>query len=81
MSETFALRRRCREPQRRTAARGVSRTLVDAVLAHPKVVNVNSFDLVRQHQVMSFYERWGFSIQVRASRLIRPSADRRFVPR
>jgi len=54
--------------------------LVDAVLAHPKVVDVNSVELVCQPDVVAFYERWGFTAEVGASRLMRRSTDHALVP-
>jgi len=59
--------------------RGVGRSLVEALLAHPKVANVNSVELVCQPDVISFYERWGFSTEVGASRLMRRSTDQTLV--
>ncbi len=60
--------------------RGVGRSLVEALLAHPKVANVNSVELVCQPDVISFYERWGFSTEVGTSRLMRRTTDQLLVP-
>jgi predicted GNAT family N-acyltransferase len=58
-----------------TRGQGVGRLLVDTLLAHPKIAEVNSVELVCQPTLVSFYERWGFTTEVGASRLMRRSAD------
>ncbi len=54
---------------------GVGRLLVDAILRHPKVGDVNSVELVCQPDVVAFYEQWGFTDGVGVSRLMRRTSD------
>jgi predicted GNAT family N-acyltransferase len=58
-----------------TRGRGIGRLLVESLLAHPKIAEVNSVELVCQPTLVSFYERWGFTTEVGASRLMRRSTD------
>jgi GNAT superfamily N-acetyltransferase len=50
---------------------GLGRTLMDAVLAHPRVSAVKSVELVCQPDLVAFYENWGFTDDVGSSVLMR----------
>jgi predicted GNAT family N-acyltransferase len=43
---------------------GLGRTLMDAVLAHPRVSSVRSVELTCQPDLVAFYRRWGFTDNV-----------------
>lgn len=51
--------------------RGIGALLIDAVVSHPSLGPVESVELVCQPDLVPFYERWGFTDQVGASRLMR----------
>ena len=55
--------------------RGAGQVLIEAVLNHPTVANVNSIELVCQPDLMHFYERWGFTGAIGSSRLMRRTSD------
>jgi GNAT superfamily N-acetyltransferase len=51
--------------------RGLGRMLLDAVVSHPRLADVESLDLVCQPDLVPFYRRWGFTDAVGESRLMR----------
>lgn len=51
--------------------RGLGARLMDVVLAHPRLADVQSIELVCQARLFPFYARWGFTDQVGGSRLMR----------
>lgn len=51
--------------------RGVGQVLMDAVVSHPRLREVESLELVCQPDVRDFYARWGFTADVGQSRLMR----------
>jgi len=50
---------------------GLGRTLMDAVVAHPRLAGVKSLELVCQPEMMPFYRRWGFTDDIGPSTLMR----------
>lgn len=60
--------------------RGVGRSLLDAVVGHHRLAGVRSVELVCPPELFPFYQRWGFTSAVGASRLMRRSADPALVP-
>ncbi len=54
--------------------RGIGARLMDTVLAHPRLADVQSIELVCQARLFPFYARWGFTDQVGGSRLMRRTA-------
>lgn len=57
---------------------GMGRTLMTAILEHPKLKDVRHFELYCLPEMMPFYEQWGFSEDtggVRFMRLTRPTTD------
>ena len=50
---------------------GHGHTLLDAVLAHPRLARVASVELVCQPELVPFYRRWGFTDDVGGSTLLR----------
>ena len=56
---------------KRWRGRGVGGRLMDAVVVHPLVADVESVELVCQPELVPFYAQWGFTDQVGASRLLR----------
>jgi predicted GNAT family N-acyltransferase len=54
---------------------GTGQMLIEAVLNHPTVANVNSIELVCQPDLMHYYERWGFTGAIGSSRLMRRTSD------
>jgi predicted GNAT family N-acyltransferase len=50
---------------------GLGATLMDAVVAHPRLATVASVELVCQPELRPFYRRWGFSENVGRSALMR----------
>ena len=49
--------------------------LMDAVVSHPALAAVQSLELVCQPELEEFYARWGFSVRVGRSRLMRRTAS------
>jgi GNAT superfamily N-acetyltransferase len=54
--------------------RGLGRMLLDAIVSHPRLVDIESLELVCQPDVIPFYGRWGFTDAVGESRLLRRCA-------
>ena len=54
---------------------GVGARLLDRLVAHPLLADVESIELVCQPDLLDFYARWGFTDQVGSWRLMR-RADR-----
>jgi predicted GNAT family N-acyltransferase len=50
---------------------GVGRVLMDAIVAHPRIVAAESVELVCQPEFVDFYRRWGFTDDVGGSLLMR----------
>jgi hypothetical protein len=55
--------------------RRVGSLVIDFVVQHPLLANVESIELVCQPHVMPFYRRWGFTDGVGASRLMRRTSN------
>jgi len=53
---------------------GVGAILMEAIVGHPRLADVDSVELVCQPALFPFYRRWGFTEQVGHSRLMRRSA-------
>ena len=58
-----------------TRGAGVGAMLMDHIVRHPRIVDVNSVELVCQPGLMPFYRRWGFTEHVGQSRLMRRTTD------
>ncbi|MCC6904877.1 MAG: GNAT family N-acetyltransferase [Anaerolineae bacterium] len=56
---------------------GLGSKLIDTVLAHPALQDVNAFVLHCLEDMVPFYERWGFGIseRTRRMRLLRKKAE------
>lgn len=54
---------------------GLGRMLLEAVVDHPRLSNVESIELVCQPELVPFYSRWGFTDQVGRSLLMRRARD------
>jgi predicted GNAT family N-acyltransferase len=54
--------------------RGLGRMLLDAIVTHPRLVGIETVELVCQPELFAFYRRWGFTDAVGSSRLMRRSA-------
>lgn len=54
---------------------GIGARLMDSVVNHPGLRDVQSVELVCQPDLMAFYRRWGFTERVGASRLMRRTSD------
>jgi GNAT superfamily N-acetyltransferase len=54
--------------------RGLGRMLLDAIVTHPRLADIQSLELVCQPDLIPFYQRWGFTDAVGMSRLMRRSA-------
>jgi GNAT superfamily N-acetyltransferase len=52
-------------------ATGLGAMLMNAVVEHPRLAQVESLELTCQPEVMAFYRRWGFTDQVGRSQLMR----------
>jgi GNAT superfamily N-acetyltransferase len=50
---------------------GVGARLLDRLVAHPLLADVESIELVCRPHLLDFYARWGFTDQVGSSRLMR----------
>jgi predicted GNAT family N-acyltransferase len=50
---------------------GYGAQLMDALVNHPSLANVQSLELSCQQALEKFYERWGFTARVGGSRLMR----------
>jgi predicted GNAT family N-acyltransferase len=53
---------------------GLGRTLMDAVLRHPALQSVRHIELYCLPELVPFYERWGFTDDLGAVRLMRKTA-------
>jgi len=62
------------EDQRGT---GLGATLMDAIVNHPRLASVRTFELACQPELVAFYARWGFTDNVGRSRLMRRSSNAR----
>jgi predicted GNAT family N-acyltransferase len=51
--------------------KGYGALLMDALVNHPSLANVQSLELSCQEALEKFYERWGFTSRVGGSRLMR----------
>lgn len=51
--------------------RGLGRMLLDAVVEHQGLAEVESLELVCQPELVPFYQRWGFTDDVGSSRMMR----------
>lgn len=51
--------------------RGLGRLLLDAVVVHPRLAQVQSLELVCQPDLVPFYRQWGFDRAVGSSTLLR----------
>jgi GNAT superfamily N-acetyltransferase len=56
--------------------RGLGRVLMDALLAHPRLVAVETIELSCQPEMVAFYRRWGFSDELGGSLLMRRRGHR-----
>jgi hypothetical protein len=54
---------------------GLGRTLLDSIVGHPALADVQSVELVCQPNLVPFYRRWGFTDQVGQSRLMRRTSE------
>ena len=54
---------------------GVGRSLMDAIVAHPRIQGVRSIELVCQPELVEFYKKWGFTNEVGRSLLMRRTGD------
>jgi GNAT superfamily N-acetyltransferase len=54
---------------------GLGALLMNTVLDHPLIRDVQSVELTCQSRLFDFYRRWGFTDQVGGSRLMRRTAD------
>ena len=50
---------------------GVGAALMDALVTHPRLAQVQSLELSCQEELEGFYARWGFTSRVGGSRLMR----------
>jgi predicted GNAT family N-acyltransferase len=53
---------------------GLGATLMDAVVNHPRLTSVRTFELACQPELVPFYSRWGFTDKPGRSRLMRRRA-------
>jgi predicted GNAT family N-acyltransferase len=51
--------------------KGYGALLMDALVTHPSLANIQSLELSCQQALEKFYERWGFTSRVGGSRLMR----------
>jgi ribosomal protein S18 acetylase RimI-like enzyme len=51
--------------------RGLGQALMDAVVTHPELQNVQHLELYCRPELVPFYERWGFTDALGATRLMR----------
>jgi GNAT superfamily N-acetyltransferase len=51
--------------------KGYGALMMDALVSHPSLANVQSLELSCQQDLEGFYERWGFTSRVGGSRLMR----------
>jgi predicted GNAT family N-acyltransferase len=56
---------------------GLGAALMDAIVDHPRLASVRTFELACQPELVPFYARWGFTDNVGRSRLMRRSSDPR----
>ncbi|MEV6417359.1 GNAT family N-acetyltransferase [Kribbella sp. NPDC051718] len=56
---------------------GLGTTLMDSVICHPRLADVQSIELVCQPGLIPFYRRWGFTTEVGHSQLMRRTTDPR----
>jgi ribosomal protein S18 acetylase RimI-like enzyme len=54
---------------------GLGERLMNAVLRRPELAGLKSVELVCQPDLIAFYERFGFTTEVRSSRLMRRTTD------
>lgn len=54
-----------------TRGNGLGRMLLDAIVTHPRLVDVQSLELVCQPDLVPFYRRWGFTDDIGHSLLMR----------
>jgi predicted GNAT family N-acyltransferase len=54
---------------------GLGAALMNAIVNHPRLALVRTIELACQPELVSFYERWGFTDKVGRSRLMRRSSD------
>jgi predicted GNAT family N-acyltransferase len=50
---------------------GLGRLLMDAIVTHPRLADVESIELVCQPELVDFYRHWGFTDDVGRSLLMR----------
>ncbi len=41
--------------------KGLGNKLIEAILAHPKLINIKRFELTCKPEMVGFYEKFGFS--------------------
>jgi predicted GNAT family N-acyltransferase len=56
---------------------GLGAALMDAIVNHPRLASVRTFELACQPELVPFYSRWGFTDRVGRSRLMRRTSDPR----
>src|SRR4029078_11562124 len=56
---------------------GLGAALMDAIVNHPRLASVRTFELACQPELVAFYSRWGFTDKVGRSRLMRRTSDLR----
>ena len=56
---------------------GLGARLMDAIVNHPRLASVRTFELACQPELVPFYSRWGFTDRVGRSRLMRRTSDPR----
>ena len=56
---------------------GLGGALMDAVVQHPRLADVQSIELICQPDLVAFYRPWGFTDKVGHSRLMRRTTDPR----
>jgi len=56
---------------------GLGAALMNAIVNHPRLASVRTFELACQPELVAFYSRWGFTDKVGRSRLMRRTSDLR----
>lgn len=59
----------------RHRGRGLGKSLMDAVISHPRLLAVRSIELVCQPELVEFYKKWEFTDAVGRSLLMRRTDD------